>query len=207
MDKTALFKLTYGVFILGTEFEGKINACIVNTVSQVTTDPIRVSVNVLKTNYTSELINNSQKFSVSILSKNASIDTIARFGYVSGRDTDKFKDFEYELDSEGCPIVKEGSNAVLSCKVINTLDLDTHYMFIGEVTDSKKLNDEESMTYVDYRNIKSGNSISSEKKESKVQYECSVCHYIYDGDIPFEELPDDYVCPICGQPKSVFHQI
>lgn len=207
MDQTALFSLTYGMYILGTEFDSKINACIVNTVSQVTQEPVRVSVNVIKNNYTAELINKSKKFSVSVLSRNASLDTVMNFGYSSGRDRNKFENMSYDTDVQGCPIIRTGCNAVISCKVFETIDLGTHYMFIADVVDCEKTNNDDSMTYGDYRDIKAGKQIDSKSEEKKEMYECSICHYIYDGETSFDELPDDYVCPVCGQPKSVFYKI
>ena len=209
MDQTALFTIPYGVYILTTEYEGKKNGCVINTLGQVTDEPIRVSFTVLKDNLTHELVCKSNKCSLSILSKKASLDIIKKFGYISGRETDKFKDMEYSLDELNNPVIEKECVATICCKVTDKIDLDTHTLFICDVVDAKKLNNEKSMTYSDYRDIKSGKGLKEEdvedtQREEKPIYECKVCHYIYDGDIPFEDLPDDYICPICKKPKSVF---
>ncbi|AOR23059.1 flavin reductase [Clostridium taeniosporum] len=213
MDQSALFTITYGVYVLTTEVDGKMNGCIINTLSQVTQEPMRVSITVLKENFTNELIEKSNKFSVSVVDKNGSLDTIAHFGYRSGRDVDKFKDMPYVLDELNNPVVEKDCIATLSCKVIKSIDLGTHNMFIAEVVNAKKINDEEPMTYANYRDLKSGKLDQNKEKQSdskekaKDVYQCSVCHYIYDGDINFEDLPDDYVCPICKKPKSAFFKV
>jgi len=209
MDQSALFTIPYGVYILTTEYEGKKNGCVINTLGQVTDEPIRVSFTVLKDNLTHELVCKSNKCSLSILSKKASLDIIKKFGYISGRETDKFKDMEYSLDQLNNPVIEKECVATICCKVTDKIDLDTHTLFICDVVDAKKLNNEKSMTYSDYRDIKSGKGLKEEdvegtQKEEKPIYECKVCHYIYDGDIPFEDLPDDYICPVCKKPKSVF---
>ena len=215
MDQSELFTITYGVYILTTEVDGKMNGCTINTLSQVTQEPMRVSITVLKKNFTNELIKKSNKFSVSIVSKNASLNTIAHFGYSSGRDVDKFKDMPYILDELNNPVVEKDCIATLSCKVVKDIDLGTHNMFIAEVVNAKKLNNEEPMTYAYYRDLKTGKveqKKDNEKKSETIEevkdvYECSVCHYIYDGDIDFEDLPDDYICPICHKPKSAFFKV
>ena len=209
MDQSALFTIPYGVYILTTEYEGKKNGCVINTLGQVTDEPIRVSFTVLKDNLTHELVCKSNKCSLSILNKKASLDIIKKFGYISGRETDKFKDMEYSLDQLNNPVIEKECVATICCKVTDKIDLDTHTLFICDVVDAKKLNNEKSMTYSDYRDIKSGKGLKEDdvedtQREEKPIYECKVCHYIYDGDIPFEDLPDDYICPICKKPKSVF---
>jgi len=206
MDQTALFTIPYGVYILTTEFEGKKNGCVINTLGQVTDEPVRVSFTVLKENLTHELVCKSNKCSLSILSKKASLDVIKKFGYVSGRETDKFKDMEYSVDELNNPVLDKECVATICCRVTEKIDLGTHTLFICDVVDAKKLNNEKSMTYSDYRDIKSGKVLKEDdaQGEEKPIYECKVCHYIYDGDIPFEDLPDDYICPICKKPKAVF---
>lgn len=215
MDNTALFTIPYGVYILGTELNGKKNACVINTLSQVTQEPVRVSVTVLKTNLTHDMIKQSNKFSVSVLGKHASLDTIARFGFQSGRTVDKLEGFPCEIDSLGNPVITTDSIATMSCRVVESLDLGTHTLFIGEVIEARNLDREEPMTYAYYRDLKTGkvtreNIEEDKSQEDKIEesneatYQCSVCHYVYDGDIPFEELPDDYVCLLCNQPKSAF---
>lgn len=213
MDETALFTISYGMYILTTENENKKNGCIVNTVTQIRSEPTTmISVNVLKSNLTNDLIQKSNKFGISVVSKNSNLDLIKAFGFVSGRDKDKFENIEYDVDCLNNPIIKINCVANMTCKVIQTIDFITHTMFIAEVVDAEKLNNQVPMTYAYYRDLKAGkvsntDNESKVEKENKPMYECKVCHYIYDGDIPFEDLPDDYICPICKEPKSSFIKI
>lgn len=212
MDSTALFTITYGLYLLGAESQGKGNVCVINTLNQVTQDPMKVSITVLKSNLTHDMVDESKKFSVSVVSKYASLDTVAQFGFQSGRDVDKLADFPFEKDSLGTPVIEKDCIATMSCKVIDQVDLGTHTLFIADVVEARNIVKEEPMTYAFYRDLKMG-KVSNEKvevegaqeqKEDKATYQCSICHYVYDGDVPFEELPEDYVCPLCNQPKSAF---
>ncbi len=217
MDITALFSISYGVYILSTKYNDEINACVINTAIQVTQEPARVSVTVLKSNYTHDLILKSNQIGISVLGEQASLDMISRFGFQSGRDVNKFADFSYETDILGNPIIKEGCLSTITGKVTQAIDLGTHTLFIADVVDAKTIEQGKSMTYAYYRDLKMGKvkpstdndetkaPLNSEAdKNGKDIYQCSICHYVYDGDIPFEELPDSYVCPLCNQPKSVF---
>lgn len=213
MDQTALFTLTYGVFILGAEHNGAKNACIINTCTQLTQEPKRISITVLKSNLTHDMVDASKKFSISVLGKHAKLETIGHFGFQSGRDVNKLETVPYKVGQMGVPIIEEGSIATFLCKVVDQVDLGTHTFFISEVLEAEKLSNKEPMTYSYYRDLKAGKvkledgdqqEVNVNGQEEKGQYECAVCHYLYDGDIPFEELPDDYICPVCGKPKSVF---
>ncbi len=208
MDITALYKISYGLYIAGVESEGKINACVINTATQLTVTPLYVSVTLLKSNYTVELIEQKQSLALSIVSMDTPLSVIQHFGGKSGRDVEKFADRTYKMDENNNPYVEGTMLAYVSLKVAQTVDLDTHVMYICEVTDTDYLSHTGTpMTYADYRRLtaKTGKkgpeapTVSDEK-----QYVCSVCHYIYDGETPFEELPDDYICPVCGQYKVVF---
>lgn len=210
MDDTAVFGLSYGLFYLGCEDKGKKNVCVVNTVAQVTQEPLKVSVTILKDNLTHDMILNANKFSVGIMGENASMETINHFGSKSGRDVDKLKGYDYKTDVLSNPLIDEECIASLCCRVCKIIDLDTHTLFIADIVDAKNLLNDEPMTYKGYRDIRAGikkpNS-SSEATEIKEAWQCTICHYVYDGDIPFEELPDDYICPICKKPKSAFIKI
>lgn len=213
MDETAIFKLSYGLFFLGAKFDNSKNICVVNTVMQVTQEPLRISVTVLKGNYTAELIQKSQNFSVCVMSHDANLDDIAHFGQQSGRNVDKLSGYDVQTDKLGNPLYINGCCASLCAKVIETIDLGTHFLFIADLVDAKNLSSAKPLTYSDYRLIKAGTlkphetENSEENKTTKETFQCSVCHYIYDGDIPFEDLPDDYVCPICKKPKSAFFKV
>ncbi len=209
MDDTAIFKLSYGMFYLGCGDNGKKNVCVVNTVAQVTQEPLKVSVTILKNNYTNELIFNAQKFSVGIMGQNASMDTIFHYGGQSGRSVDKLAGHDYKIDVLENPLVDEGCIASLCCKVCQTIDLGTHMMYIADIVDATNLSNDEPMTYKDYRDIRAGKKTPSQtdKAENADVWQCTICHYIYDGDVPFEDLPDDYICPICKKPKSAFQKV
>ncbi len=207
MDLSALFKITYGLFIVGVEHNNKLNGCVINTASQVTAEPPRVIVTMQKDTLTAEMINQKKSMSLSVLSHACTMDMITKFGYHSGRDTDKFKDIDFKRDEQGNPYIPSVSNAVVNLKVERTEDVDTHWLFICSVEDTFRTGNEPSLTYDDYRKLKDGKGNSSkleEEKEAPVKYICTVCHYVYDGDVPFEDLPDDYICPICKVPKSKF---
>ncbi len=207
MDATALFKLTYGLFVASTQWEDQRCGCVINTAAQVTDTPCRMSVTMQKRNFTTQLVLKKKSLTISVLSLNCPLDVITHFGYQSGRDTDKFASFPFQTDSLGNPYLRENMVAYMSLKVTDTIDLDTHYLFICDVVEAENLAEGKPMTYGDYRIIKAGGSPAAPAHQPTVKWVCSVCHYVYDGDIPFEQLPDDYVCPICKKPKSVFQKI
>lgn len=209
MDETAIFKISYGLFYIGTEYRGVKNICVINTAIQVTQEPLRVSVTMLKGGYTHDLIVESGKFSIGIMGQNVSLEDVAHFGQNSGRNMDKLAGYSCETDSLGNPLYTRGCVASLSCRVTGAVDVGTHTIFIADLTDAKNLSSDSPLTYADYRALKAGGKRNSpqEPAKDKAVYQCSVCHYIYDGDIPFEELPDDWVCPVCKKPKSVFVKI
>jgi len=244
IDIEALFKISYGLYIVGSGDQIKGNAYISNTVFQVTAQPPQFATCCSKDNYTSEIIKASTAFSVSILSEGTSTEIFGRFGYKSGRDNDKLEGMDLRYGETGVPIILNEAIAFLECKVVKTLDLDTHWMFIGELVQSEVLDDSaEPITYLYYRNVKkavapknaptyvdkSKLGEKTEKPEAKPdpkpdvqvssgeekQYKCTACGYIYDeaegdpdgGIAPgtrFEDIPDDWVCPICGTEKEDF---
>ncbi|MEG0979611.1 MAG: flavin reductase [Oscillospiraceae bacterium] len=206
MDNRALFKFSYGLFVAGVEQDGKLSACIINTAIQTTAEPVTVAVTMLKTNNTTQLIAKKKSLALSVLSLDTPLDTVANFGFKSSRDSDKFEGISFKTDANGNPFVTDSMNATMSLAVTKIIDLGTHFMFLCDVVDAEVLSDVAPMTYADYRSIKSGGSVqkgSAETNKGK-KYICSICHYVYDGETPFEDLPDDYVCPVCGRPKSVF---
>lgn len=210
MDKTALFKITYGLYLAAVEYEGERCGCIINTASQATDTPCRILVTMQKRNHTTELVMRKKSMTVSALAISCPTEVIRHFGFQSGRDTDKFADTAYRTDGEGNPYIAEHVTAYYSCRVMQSIDLDTHMLFICDVEEAENLSAEAALTYGDYRAAKNGKvsemPVESEKKTVK-KYVCPICHYVYDGDIPFGDLPDSYVCPICKQPKSIFQMI
>ena len=200
MDDKAMYKLTYGLFILTAKEDGKDNGCIVNTVSQVTTSPNRIIVAVNKQNYTHDMIVRTGEFNVSVLSENSKFGTYKHWGFQSGRDVDKTEEIEFGRSENGIIYIMEETNAFLSAKVVSTTDLGTHTLFLADVTDGAVVSDEPSVTYASYQaNIKAKPAPADKKKG----FVCTVCGYIYEG----ETLPDDFICPWCKHPASDFKRI
>ena len=203
MGKETMFKLSYGLFVLTARENGKDNGCIINTVSQVTDTPNRICMAVNKTNYTHDMIVHTGVFTVSIISETATFDLFKHFGFASGREVDKFRDFSACKTAEnGTKIILDGTNGYISAKVINTVDLGTHTLFIADVTEAENLSDTPSATYAYYHaNIKP--KPASPVKTEKTVWRCTVCGYEYVG----EELPEDFVCPWCKHPASDFEKV
>ncbi len=199
MQKEALFKLTYGLFVLSTRDGEKDNGCIINTAMQVTDTPLQIAVAVNKNNYTLEMIQKSGVFNVSILSESTPFSVFENFGFKSGRTEDKFGVFENKKRANnGVYYITDYTNAFISAKVVNTVDCDTHIMLIGEVTEAKILTDKPSVTYDYYfKNIK------PKPEEKKKGYVCKICGYVYEG----EPLPEDFICPLCKHPASDFEKL
>ena len=197
-DDKALFKLSYGLYVLTTNDGTRDNGCIVNTVAQVSDDKISVSVN--KANYTCETIMKTGIMNALCLSVSAPFKVFEAFGFKSGRDTDKFADCTPERSENGLVILPRYINAFISLKVVSTVDLGSHMHFICEVTESRVISEEESMTYAYYhKSVK-----PKPKTEQKAKgYVCTVCGFIYDE----ADIPDDYECPLCHHPRSVFEEI
>lgn len=203
MDRRAMYKLSYGLFVLTSAFEGKDNGCIINTAGQVTSEPNRISIAVNKANYTQELVQKSGRFNISVLGEDASFDLFKRFGFQSGRDTDKFAGFsECKRSANGLYYVSSGTNAYLSAAVEQTLDLGSHTLFIASVEDMEVLSDISPATYAYYQsNIKP--KPDKTVGNGKNIWRCSVCGYTYEG----EELPPDFICPLCKHPASDFEKV
>ncbi|MDO5774912.1 MAG: flavin reductase [Spirochaetales bacterium] len=197
MDNKAMFNLSYGLFILTAKDGAKDNGCIVNTVGQVTSQPNRISLTVNKANYTHDMILKTKEFNVSVLSENSKFETYKHWGFQSGRNTDKLESISFKRSANGLVYIAEETNAFLSAKVVSTMDLGTHTLFIADVTDGEVLSQVPSATYSFYQNNIKPKPASTEKKKGFI---CTVCGYIYEG----ETLPDDFICPICKHPASDF---
>lgn len=203
MNKKAMYKLSYGLFVLTSAFEYKDNGCIINTAGQVTSEPNRISIAVNKLNYTEELIQKSGTFNLSVLHEQAAFDLFQRFGFQSGRDTDKFAGFsDCRRSDNGLYYVTAGTNAYFSAAVEKTIDLGSHTLFIASVEDMEVLSDVPSATYAYYQsNIKPKPDKSA--ANGKTIWRCSVCGYTYEG----EQLPEDFICPLCKHPASDFEKV
>lgn len=208
MDSKVLFNVQYGLFVLSSKSDTKDNACIINTVTQVTAAPVskdRISICVNKKNFTHDLIAASKKFTVSIISEAASFELFKHFGFQSGKDVDKFADFDkVKRTANGTLAVTEGTNSYISANVIQQVELDTHSIFIAEVVDMEKLSDVPSTTYNFYqKHIKPKPQPVAKTSEGKTVWRCRICGYEYVGD----EIPADFICPLCKHPSTDFEKV
>ena len=205
MDTKAMYKLTYGLFVLTTESEGRINGCITNTAIQVANDPTRIGLAVNKANFTEGLIQASRKFNISIIAEDADFALFKHFGFQSGRDVDKFADFtDCRMMENGVPIITKGTNAYMTCTVTETHDLGSHTFFVATIEDMGVLADTDSCSYTYYQNnIKPKPEKPAEAKSGKVVWRCTVCGYEYEGD----PIPEDFICPLCKHPASDFERV
>lgn len=205
MDKKAMYKLTYGLFVLTAKAEGKDNGCIINTAIQAASEPNQMSIAVNKANFTHDMITQTGAFTVSIISQDANFELFKRFGFQSGKDVDKFEGFTgYGIGANGIRYITEGTNAYISVKVEKTEDLGSHTMFIGTITDMEVLSQTSSVTYEYYQNnIKPKPQAAGKTKDGETVWRCRICGYEYKG----AELPEDFICPLCKHPASDFEKV
>lgn len=204
MDNQALFKLSYGLFVLTARDGEKDNGCIINTAIQAASTPNQLSICVNKANYTHDMIVKTGIFTVSILTQKASFDIFKRFGFASGRDVDKFADYaECKRGENSVYYITEATNAYISVKVSKTEDLGSHTIFVGEITDMEVLSEEPSVTYAYYFQHIKPKPEASASPSGKTVWRCKICGYEYEG----EEIPKDYICPICKHPASDFEKV
>ena len=198
-DMTALFRIGYGLYVVTSKDGTRDNGLIVNTVTQLTDNPYRVAVNINKANYSHHVIKQTGIMNVNCLSVEAPFSIFENFGFQSGRAVDKFAGCDPLRSDNGLIFLKRYINAFLSLKVEQYVDLDTHGMFICSVTEARVMSDAETMTYTYYqKNVK-----PKPETEGKKGYVCKVCGYIYEGD----ELPDDFICPLCKHGAADFEPI
>lgn len=199
MNTNALFQLSYGLYVAASKFDKKMNGCIVNTVMQVTSSPLQIAVAVNKQNLTCEIIQKSKMLSLSVLSETAPFSLFQHFGFQSGRETDKFVDYPFSMTGQELPYLKENTTAFVDCRVVNTIDLGTHMLFICSVNDCDVLSGEKAMTYSYYHEF-----VKPKPETSSVKgWRCTVCGYVYEG----EELPPDFICPWCKHGIEDFEKI
>jgi len=225
MDLKALYKLGYGLYIVTSVKGERLNGQTANAVFQITSEPPAIAVSINKSNLTHEFIKESKVVGVSVLSKDTPLSFIGKFGFKSGREIDKFSDTGYKIGESGAPLVTDNALALLEARVNKEVDVGTHTIFIGELVGAEVISEGEPMSYDYYHQVKRGTTpktapvhVEEESRNRVAKYKCTVCGYIYDpeaGDpdsgikpgTPFEELPDDWVCPVCGAPKSDFERI
>ncbi len=207
IDTKALFKLSYGLFLLTAADGEKHNGCIINTAIQLTSQPLRISVAVNKQNHTHGMISKTGKFNISVLTEQTPFEVFSHFGMQSGKDTDKFANCaDAKYSANGLIYLPKYANAMLSGSVVSSVDLGTHTLFIADVTEALTLDTAPSATYDYYFKHIKPQPAAPQKKESRV-WVCNICGYAYDEaaeGIPFEELPEDWLCPLCKHPKSDF---
>lgn len=232
LDRKALRDVTYGMYVVTSRLDGKFNGQIANTVFQVCSEPPRIAVSINKDNLTHEYISKSGVFAVSILSESTPMPFIGLFGFKSGRDVDKLSQVNHKEGVTGCPCVTDNTISLLEAKVGGSTDAGTHTIFVGDLVGAEILQQGVPLTYAFYHQKKRGKSPknaptyegpreqneaqkSEGGKENMQKYVCDVCGYEYDpavgdpdagipGGTPFEKLPDDWICPICGAAKSQF---
>jgi flavin reductase (DIM6/NTAB) family NADH-FMN oxidoreductase RutF/rubredoxin len=227
MNLKALYKLGYGLYIVCSRKGEQLNGQIANTVFQITSEPPTIAVSINKSNLTHEFIKQSKVFTASILSQDTPLAFIGHFGFKSGRDMNKLKGINHKIGETRAPVVTDHTLAYLEARVIQEVDVGTHTIFVGEVVGAEVMKEGEPMTYAYYHQVKRGTtpktapSYLEEKKETAAKmakYECTVCGYVYDPELgdpdggikpgtPFEKLPDNWVCPVCGAGKDEFKQV
>ncbi len=227
MNTKALFKLSYGLYIITSRKGEYINGQIANTVFQITSEPPTLAISINKKNLTWEFIKDSRVFAVSVLCNETPLSFIGQFGFKSGRDIDKFEGVNFRIGKTKAPMIIDNSTAIFEAKVTKELDVDTHTIFVGELVDADVISEKTCMTYDYYHVVKRGTTPKSapsyveEKKEAGPKmdkYKCSVCGWIYDPEVgdpdggiapgtPFEKIPNDWKCPVCGAAKSEFEKM
>lgn len=198
-DMTALFNIGYGLYVVTSNDGKKDNGLIVNTVTQVTNTPNRIAVTINKENYSHHIIKQTGKMNINCLSTDAPFSVFEKFGFVSGRNVDKFEGCTPGRSDNGLVFLPRHINSFMSLKVEQYVDLDTHGMFICSITEARVMSDKETMTYTYYQN----NVKPKPQTEGKKGYVCKICGFIYEG----ENLPEDFVCPLCKHGAADFEEI
>lgn len=224
MDLSALYNVSYGLYIVSAAANERLNGQVANTVFQISSDPPTIAVSIHKDNFTHELITSSGSFAVSILAESTPMELIQKFGFKSGRDIDKFADTSYKLGQSGAPIVLEHAISFMEAELVGSFDGGTHTVFLGRIIDCGNLAQETPMTYAYYHQVKKGRApktaptyrAAPPRVATKApEYQCRICGYVYNpevGDpsnnIPpgtrFADLPADWCCPVCGAPLEAF---
>lgn len=230
MDITALFKLSYGLYIVSAKSGDKLNGQLINTAMQISAEPPKLMVCLNKNNLTHEMIVQSKVFAVSVLEQDTPMPFIGRFGFKSGRELDKLEQIDYIWGKTGVPLITSHALSVIECRVEGQTDVGTHTIFFGDIIDARNVRPGEPLTYAYYHQVKNGLSPKSAPVstaadigktggvDEAARYRCLRCGYIYDpqqgdpqGNIKagttFDELPENWTCPVCGADKSEFEQV
>ena len=213
MDYSVLNDLSYGMYIITTKINNKKVGCFINTAMQITSKSPVIAISLNKDNYTNEILKETRKCAISILSEKAGSNLISKFGYFSSREINKFDDVNYQ-NIENLPVVLEDVCGYIIGEVMRVIDVDTHDIFLIKVLSTAKVLEQKPMTYRYYHEVLKGTSpkkaptYQEKKEKSKAnRYQCTICGYIYDDskeEIAFEDLPDTWTCPLCGVGKDKF---
>lgn len=212
MDMTALYRISYGMYIVGAMDGQRPVGCVINTCMQITAEPVTLAISVNKDNYTHAVIEKIGLFGISVLSEQTPAPVVSVFGFRSSKEYDKYSVCSHEL-VQGVPIVQDNTCAGFVCRVKGSHDMGTHTVFFAEVVDAVQGKDLPPMTYEYYHKVIKGKApakaptYQKEVKENQPvstqsNYVCTVCGYVHEGSL--ENEPSDYVCPVCGVPKSKF---
>lgn len=213
MDKSVLWKISYGMYALTVMDGDRPTGCIINTAVQVTSEDPTIAISINKDNYTYAVLEKTGKFALSILSEVTPQNVIARLGFCSGRDTDKFTDcgFNWQMKNN-LPVITDKTCGYITAEVLGKYEMETHFVILARVTDAEVLGDCTPMTYKYYHDVIKGKAPKNAPtyQEETVEttgekWVCSVCGYIYEGDLT--KAPDDFTCPICHQPKTCFKKV
>lgn len=213
INKNAFRNMSYGVYIVSTLDGTRPTGCVANSAMQITSEPATIAVSINHDNYTNSCIEKTGKFAISVLSEATDPGLIGTFGFQSGKDVNKFDAVE-AIIKEDISVITDAC-AYVVCKVIGKMETSTHTVFLGEVIDADVLKQEDAMTYAYYHKVVKGKSpknaptyiVEDVEPTKAAKWICGICGYEYDGEVPFEELPDDFTCPLCKQPKSVFQKV
>ena len=207
MDLSVLWKISYGLYVAGVEDGKRPAGCIVNALTQITSEDPIFALSINKDNYTYEVMERTKRFSISILDEEADPLVISVMGFSSGRNTDKFADIDYEWKNS-LPIIKNGCCGYLFFDVLSMVECETHFVVLARLTDTAKGSDAAPMTYEYYHSVikgkapKNAPTYRDESDVNKGKWVCSVCGYVFEGDLT--KMPDSFTCPICSVGKDKF---
>lgn len=215
MRDEILTNFSYGIFAIGVKDDEKVSACIANTVIQISNSPNMLAVSISKNNYSHSCIEKTGYFTVSVLSEDTSGAVIGALGFNSGKNIEKLKHVSHKILAEGLPVIRENSCCWFLCKVVGRADASAHTVFLAEVVAGSDTSKGTPMTYFYYRNVIKGSAPNNaptflerpsvSDNHDGERFICTICSYVYENsDVAFEELAEDWVCPICGAPKSAF---